>query len=221
KLTRSARYRAPAPRARPRAWGKMTPPVPDASHKRLRGRWLAWVLAHHGLGLALALLLTLVTAYLASLMRVDSDLRSLLPEDHPVLASVDRIETSFGALGSVNVVLKEGVPEQRRLLADAIAERTRRSPMVRDVEYRLRGDFFADHALYYLSDAEMEALDEHVQAWTHYELCRAEPDVCLEAPDAEAPRRLRQFIRSKQDETLARTNFRDYFERDEVSALVL
>lgn len=199
----------------------MAPPVPEASHKRLRERWIAWVLAHHRLVLALALVLTVVSAYLASLMRVDSDLRSLLPEDHPVLASVDRIETSFGALGSVNVVLKEGAPAQRRALADAIAERTRLSPMVRDVEYRLRGDFFADHALYYLSEPEMEALDEHFQAWTHYELCRAEPDVCLEPPDPEAPKQLRAFIRSKQDETLARANFRDYFERDEVSALVL
>jgi predicted RND superfamily exporter protein len=199
----------------------MAPPVSEAPHKRLRERWIAWVLAQHRLVLALALLLTVVSAYLSSLLRVDSDLRSLLPEDHPVLASLDRIETSFGALGSVNVVLKEGAPEQRRALADAIAERTRQSPLVRDVEYRLRSDFFAEHALYYLSDAEMEALDEHFQAWTHYELCRAEPDVCLDKPDPEAPKALRTFIRSKQDAALSRTTFKDYFERDDISALVL
>ncbi|WP_170135873.1 efflux RND transporter permease subunit [Nannocystis exedens] len=193
----------------------------EASHKRLRERWIAWVLAQHRLVLALALVLTVVSAYLASLLRVDSDLRSLLPEDHPVLASLDRIETSFGALGSVNVVIKEGSPEQRHALADAIAERAGKSPLVRDVEYRLRSDFFAEHALYYLSDAEMEALDEHFQAWTHYELCRAEPDVCLDEPDPEAPKALRSFIRSKQDAALARTSFKDYFERDEISALVL
>ncbi|WAS94106.1 efflux RND transporter permease subunit [Nannocystis punicea] len=193
----------------------------EASHKRLRERWIAWVLAQHRLVLALALVLTVVSVYLSSLLRVDSDLRSLLPEDHPVLASIDRIETSFGALGSVNVVIKEGSPEQRHALADAIAERAAESPLVRDVEYRLRSDFFAEHALYYLGDAEMEALDEHFQAWTHYELCRAEPDVCLEAPDPEAPKALRTFIRSKQDAALARTSFKDYFERDEISALVL
>lgn len=193
----------------------------EAPHKRLRDRWIAWVLVQHRLVLALALLLTVVSAYLSSLLRIDSDLRSLLPVDHPVLASIDRIETSFGALGSVNVVLKEGSPEQRHALADAIAERAAQSPLVRDVEYRLRSDFFAEHALYYLADAEMEALDEHFQAWTHYELCRAEPDVCLDQPDPEAPKALRNFIRSKQDAALARTSFQDYFERDEISALVL
>nr|WP_263430293.1 MMPL family transporter [Nannocystis pusilla] len=67
----------------------------------------------------------------------------------------------------------------------------------------------------------MEALDEHFQAWTHYELCRAEPDVCLDEPDPEAPRALRSFIRSKQDAALSRTTFKDYFERDDISALVL
>lgn len=199
----------------------MAPPVPEAPHKRLRERWIAWVLAQHRLVLALALVLTGVSVYLAAMLRVDSDLRSLLPDDHPVLASLDRIETSFGALGSVNVVLKEGAPEQRHALADAIAERAAQSPMVRDVEYRLRSDFFAEHALYYLTDAEMEALDEHFQAWTHYELCRAEPDVCLDAPDPAAPKALRTFIRSKQDAALARTSFQDYFERDDISALVL
>ena len=199
----------------------MAPPVSEASHKRLRERWIAWVLAQHRLVLALALVLTVVSVYIASLLRIDSDLRSLLPEEHPVLASIDRIETSFGALGSVNVVLKEGSPEQRHALADAIAERASKSPLVRDVEYRLRSDFFAEHALYYLTDAEMEALDEHFQAWTHYELCRAEPDVCLDEPDPEAPKALRTFIRSKQDAALARTTFKDYFERDDISALVL
>lgn len=199
----------------------MAPPVPEAPHKRLRERWIAWVLAHHRLVLALALVLTIASAYAASRMRIDSDLRSLLPHDHPVLASLDRIETSFGALGSVNIVLKQGTAEQRRALADAIAARTGESELVRDVEYRLRSDFFADHALYYLTDAEMEELDEHFQAWTHHELCKAEPDVCLEPPDPEAPERLRAFIRKKQEAALERTSFRDYFERDGINALVL
>src|SRR5690606_37473695 len=100
-------------------WGKMAPPVSEASHKRLRERWIAWVLARHRLVLALALILTVISAYVSSLLRIDSDLRSLLPGDHPVLANIDRIERSFGALGSVNVVIKEGSPEQRHALADA------------------------------------------------------------------------------------------------------
>lgn len=171
--------------------------------------------------LVVALIVTIAAGYLASRLRVDSDLRSLLPQSHPVLRSLDQIEASFGALGSVNVVIKDGTPEQRRAVADAIAERTQKSSMVEDVEYRLRGDFFADHALYYLTDAEMEELDERVQEWSHYELCTVEPDVCLEKPDAEAPERLRKFVRSKQEKARERASFRDYFEREGIPALVV
>jgi predicted exporter len=67
----------------------------------------------------------------------------------------------------------------------------------------------------------MDELDERVQAWAHYELCRAEPDVCLEKPDPAAAEALRSFVRAKQDAALARTRFRDYFERDGIDALVL
>ena len=157
----------------------------------------------------------------ASHLRIDSDLRALLPAKDPVLVNLDRIETSFGALGSVNIVVKDGNQAQRHAFADALAERLEKSELVRDVEYRLRSDFFAEHALYYLSDKEMEELDEHVQAWTHYELCKAEPDVCLEPPDEAAPEALRKFVREKQDVALGRTSFRDYFEREGIEALVL
>ncbi len=189
--------------------------------QRLRDRWIAWVLDKHRLVLAVAVALTVVAGWAASQLRVDSDLRSLLPQSHPVLTSLDQIEASFGALGSLNVILKDGTPEQRHALADAIAERARESSLIGDVEYRLRSDFFADHALYYLADKEMDELDERVQEWTHFELCTAEPDVCLDKPDPGAPERLRQFVRTKQDAALERTTFRDYFERDGVPALVM
>lgn len=175
----------------------------------------------HRLVLVLALLLTVLSGWYASHLRIDSDLRALLPAKDPVLVNLDRIEASFGALGSVNVVVKDGTQAQRHAFADAIAERLEHSELVRDVEYRLRSDFFAEHALYYLSDAEMEDLDEHVQAWTHYELCKAEPDVCLEPPDESAPEALRKFVRQKQEAALGRTSFRDYFEREGIEALVL
>ena len=175
----------------------------------------------HRLVLVLALLLTGLAGWYATHLRVDSDLRALLPPKDPVLVSLDRIETSFGALGSVNIVVKDGTGPQRHAFADALAERLERSELVRDVEYRLRSDFFAEHALYYLSDPEMAELEEHVQAWTHYELCKAEPDVCLEPPDESAPEALRTFVRQKQDVALGRTSFRDYFEREGIEALVL
>jgi len=195
--------------------------LPTAPHMRLRERWISAVLRHHRWVLVVAVLVTVAAGALASRLRIDSDIRSLMPADHPVLVNLDRIESSFGSLGSVNVVVKAGTREQRHAFADAVAERLGQLEKIRDVEYRLRSDFFADHALYFLGDAEMAELDERVQAWTHYELCRAEPDVCLEKADPAASEALRTFVRAKQDAALARTRFRDYFERDGIDALVL
>ncbi|MCA9659846.1 MAG: MMPL family transporter, partial [Myxococcales bacterium] len=141
--------------------------------------------------------------------------------DHPVIESLEGIEDSFVRLGSVNILLEGGTAEGRRALADAVAGELEALDAITDVEYRLRSDFFADHALYYLSDAEMEVLDEHVQAWTHYEACTREPDLCLGDPDPKAPDRLRDFIRDKQGVALEKAGFADYYEREGIDALVL
>ena len=171
--------------------------------------------------LILAVVLTAVAGWLASRLHIDSDLRSLLPAGDPVLVSLDRIETSFGALGSVNIVVKDGTPEQRHAFADELAARIATSELVRNVEYRLRSEFFADHALYYFSDVEMERLTELVSAWTHHELCKAEPDVCLSPADPAAPEALQSFVRDLQKQAGERTHFRDYFERAGIPALVV
>ncbi len=197
------------------------PRLSSPAHLRLRDRWIAWILRFHRLVLVLAVIVTVAAGYLASRLRIDSDLRALLPSGDPVLVSLDRIEASFGTLGSVNIVVKAGTPEQRHAFADSLAAAIDGHELIRDVEYRLRSDFFADHALYYFSDSEMEELENRVQAWTHHELCSAEPDACLSPPDPDAPDALRQFVRAKQDAALGRTHFRDYFERDGIDALVM
>lgn len=188
---------------------------------RLRDRWIAWILAHHRAVLALALVLTAVTGFLASRLKIESDLRALLPADHPVIVSLEGIESSFVRLGSVNVLVRGATPERRHAFADAVAGRLEALPEIDDVEYRLRSDYFADHALYYLSDEEMGELEEHVQAWTHYEACTREPDMCVDAPDDKAPQRLRDFVRGKQELALGKAGFADYYEREGIDALVL
>ena len=193
----------------------------SAPTQRLRDRWIAWVLAHHRGILGLAAIVTVVAGLLASQLKIESDLRALLPPEHPVIVSLEGIEDSFIRLGSINVVAQGGTADERHAFADAVAEKLEELPQISDVEYRLRSDFFADHALYYLSDEEMDSLDEHVQAWTHYEACSREPDLCLDDPDPEAPKRLRELVRDKQGQALERAGFADYYEREGIDALVI
>lgn len=189
--------------------------------KPLRHRWIRAILGHHRLVLVAALIATIVAGWLASQLQIDSDLRRLLPADHPVVSSLERLERTFHGTGSVNVVVKGADAETRHRFADALAERFEDHEMVAEVDYRLPSEFFVEHALYYLDDGEMEQLEERVDAWTHYELCTAEPDVCTLEPDPKAPKRLRTFVEAKQEEAWKRTGFRDYYEREGIEALVV
>ena len=102
---------------------------------------------------------TVAAGLLARRLEVDSDLRRLLPQGHRVVRGLDDIERTFGTTGSVNVVIKDGPIEARHAFTDAVAERLQGHPLLENVDYRLPSNFFSEHALYYLSDAEMESLD--------------------------------------------------------------
>jgi predicted RND superfamily exporter protein len=192
-----------------------------AGSESLRDRWILAVLRHHRWVIAAAFALTVIAGVLAAQLRVDSDLRRLLPRDHQVVVALEEIERTFGSTGSVNVVVKHGTQEARHAFTRALAERLDGHPLLRGVDYRLPSDFFARHALYYLSDQEMEDLDERIQAWLHYEFCTEAPDNCLTEPDAEAPEALEAFVDAKRNEGLERTGFRDMYEREGIDANVV
>lgn len=192
---------------------------------RLRDWWIEQVLRHRVLVLVLGALLTALAVWQASQLKIDSDLRALLPQEHPVVAAIDQVESNFGAVGSINVVVEGGTLEGRHAFANALAEELADEDMLREVDHRLQTDFFVEHALYYLDAAEMAELSERVEAWQHYEFCSAAPDVCVDDPDPEAPAALQDFIDRKQakvnEELGERTGFTDYYEREGIEALVV
>jgi predicted exporter len=154
---------------------------------RLRDWWIEQVIRHHVMVLVIGVLLTVVAAVLASRLQLDSDLRALLPRGHAVVEAIDHVEDNYGVVGSINVVVRDGTPEARHAFADAIAQELADDPLLREVDHRLVGDFFIEHALYYLDEPEMDALVERIEAWQHYEFCSVAPDVCVEPPDPKAP----------------------------------
>jgi predicted RND superfamily exporter protein len=187
----------------------------------LRDRWIRKVLSHHRAILVLATLLTALCGWLATRLTIDPDLRRLLPDGHPVLVGLEEIESTFGSTGSVNVVVRGTSQEARHAFVDAIGSELQGHPLLRRVEDRLPSDFFSRHALYYLSDAEMEELDVRVQEYTHYEFCSRSKDTCLLPPDANAPGALEAFIERKRGEALERTGFRDRYEREGIDASIV
>jgi len=179
------------------------------------------VLAHHRLILVVALLFTALAGWRSTKLRVDTDLRRLLPDGHPVLVGLEHIEETFGATGSVNVVIEGGTIEARHAFVDALDARLEGHPLLREVDSRLPSQFFVEHALYYLSDAELRELDQKVEAYTHYEFCSRATDTCLLAPDPNAPEDLERFIERKRGESLSRTGFVDRYEREGIDATIV
>lgn len=179
------------------------------------------MLAHHRGILWISLLVTALFGVFAARLRVDPDLRRLLPDGHEVLVGLEEIERTFGSTGSVNVVVKGSNVEGRHALADAIVAKLTGHPLLRSVDDRLPSDFFSRHALFYLSDAEMGELEQRVDDYTHYEFCSRGGDACVLPPDPEAPEALESFIQRKRGEALTRTGFRDRYEREGIDATII
>lgn len=184
-------------------------------------RWIRWVLLRHRVILLAAVALTVLAAVLATRLQVNGDLRVLLPTDHAVVRSLEQIESTFGSINTVNIIAKDGTPEDRHAFTDALEARLQGHRLFRDVEHGLPTGFFAERALYYLAEDELDELQQRVDAWTHYQLCSKSPDACLTAPDPKAPDELRSFIEDKRARSHARTGFHGRYEREGIEAEVM
>ncbi len=187
----------------------------------LSDRWIRWILRRHRLILVVAALATVVAGVFAARLRVNADLRALLPDEHPVVASLERIEESFGSTNSVNFLAKGGTTEARHAFTDALDAELSGHALLRDVEHGLAADFFAERGLFYLTEEEMDDLEYRVEAWNHYEVCTNAPENCASKPDEKASEKLRAFIEDKRDKAYSMTGFRDRYEREGVEAEVL
>jgi uncharacterized protein len=196
-------------------------PKPLRGREPLSDRWIRWVLLRHRVILLAAVILTLVATLFATRLQVNGDLRALLPADHAVVRGLEQIESTFGSINTVNVVAKHGTLEARHAFTDALEARLQGHSLFRDVEHGLPSEFFAERALYYLTNDELGELVQRVDAWTHYQLCSRQPDACLTPPDPQAPEKLRTFIEQKRDRSHARTGFRDRYEREGIDAEVM
>jgi predicted RND superfamily exporter protein len=196
-------------------------PKPLRGREPLSDRWIRWVLLRHRVILLAAVVLTLIAGVFATRLQVNGDLRVLLPTNHPVVRGLEQIEATFGSINTVNIVAKQGTPEARHAFTDALEARLEGHRLFREVEHGLPTEFFAERALYYLTDDELLELEQRVDAWTHYQLCSKTPDACLTAPDPAAPDRLREFIEDKRDRSHERAGFSGRYEREGIEAEVM
>ena len=168
-----------------------------------------------------AAVLTVLAGATAAKLLVNADMRALLPDDHPVVVSLEQVEDSFGSTNSVNFLAKGGTPEGRHAYCDALADALDDHELLRDVEHGLPARFFAEHSLYYFSEKDLDELDGLLEAWNHYEVCSRSDEPCIRKPDPKAKDNLRAFVETKRDEAYEMTGFRDRYEREGVDAEVV
>ena len=77
------------------------------------------MLKHHRAILVVSLIASVLAGWLSLHLKIDTDLRRLLPKGHRVLVALEHIEETFGTTGSVNVVIK-GPIEARHAFVEAI-----------------------------------------------------------------------------------------------------
>jgi len=100
----------------------------------------------------------------ASQLRIDQDLRRLLPKTFPSVERLDRLEARAGQQADLFVTIRSPSREANVAFGEAVAEAFEQNPSLRHVSFRRDLTFFDEHALLYASLADLLDLRRRVIA---------------------------------------------------------
>jgi len=139
------------------------------------GEAAAWSHGRPLAALGLAAALTAAGLWAAGRLTLSADLTELLPRSFRSVQDLDALRERFGGIGYVVVVGRGAEPEALRRFADDMAPRLAALEGIRFVEHRRATEFFADRALYYLSVADLEEVEQRVRARERWERRQRNP----------------------------------------------
>lgn len=109
-----------------------------------------------------SLIIAAVSGYYAIQLKVDTDIANLLPEDHPNVLALDRLNETVGGETEMQVVINSPSFEANKAFAEDLIERSLELyyPRYEDkyfkrAEFRRETEFTRNNALYLASDAEL------------------------------------------------------------------
>ncbi len=142
----------------------LPPETPGVSHGRivLAARVTAWIEQRAGTIVAAFVVLVALCAALASQLRVDQELRRLLPDDFPSVVGVDRLAREIGNQSDLYVTIRSPSRDANLAFGDAVAAALADHPQLRSVAFRRDRSYFDRHALLYADIAELLALRRRV-----------------------------------------------------------
>jgi uncharacterized protein len=146
------------------------PEAPDALARpgglaRALGRWIAWVTAsrrHSAVVLLVALVLGAAAVAYGANVRVDTDLRALLPADAPSVVALDELERRSGASERFIVAIEARTAADANAMAKGIAEEIASWPEAEQLSVVRDYTPIRDHALYFIELSELETLRDEL-----------------------------------------------------------
>lgn len=132
--------------------------------------------------LAVALLLGVVSAHLASSLRIDTDIANLLPKDNPRVVALNQLRETVGGETEMDVAI--GSPDFQANLRFAeelvgkslqLYDRRSQAPFFTKVEFRRDTEILKDYALYLATVDELDELITYLDDRTEEAKLEANP----------------------------------------------
>lgn len=120
--------------------------------------------------LAFSFILTIIGAYYASNLKVDTDIANLLPADNPNVLAIEKLQEVVGGETEMQVAIKSPSFEANKRFAEDLIPKTLELyyPRYKDsyfkrAEYRKNTEIIKDNALYLASNNELEEITEWLE----------------------------------------------------------
>ncbi|XXF78608.1 MMPL family transporter [Myxococcaceae bacterium GXIMD 01537] len=139
-----------------------------------------------GRALLLALVLTALGGYFARTLSLSADLVGLLPKSFQSVRDIDKLRQRFGGVGNVVVVGMDAEPEALQRFAEDMAPQLGALSEIKYVNYKRPREFFEKNALYYVDLADLQVIQERIDARIRYEKEKANP-LLVQLGDPEPP----------------------------------
>lgn len=175
-------------------------------------------------------LASIVFGAIASRIRIDQELRRLLPDDYPSVVGIDRIGEEIGNQADLYLAIRSPSREANMAFGTALAERLADHPDLRFAIFRRDRAFFEQHALLYADLADLLELRRKVilrirdevrkQAFAGFSLLD-EPKAKDGAPPAGAAGALGLTREEIEERYGANEEFKEYYEADEGRLMVM
>ncbi len=148
--------------------------------------YVAFVIRRRWAFLAVALVLTLLSAFSVRFLKVNSSIEALLPEGTPSSLALEELRTRLQSSSPMYLLIQSSDAALNRRLARQVAEDVKVWPETRWAIYKRDASVFEDNRLLYLEADDLLELNEQIDERQRWEECERLPG-CSNLDDEPPP----------------------------------